>query len=356
MKGKLSGSKVKEVYPPAFTAELEGDRIVLAHGAGGRKMHRLIDRMFIKHFGNPVLNRLEDSAVLKLKSGRVCFTTDSYVVQPIFFPGGDIGKLAVCGTVNDLAVCGAIPEYITVSFVLREGVKIDTLEQVCRSIARTARRAGVQIVAGDTKVIEAGEATGGEIYINTSGIGVRRPVRLGVEFVKPGDVIIINGGLGEHEASVAVARGDYRLRAGLRSDCAPLNRLIAAVLDCGGVKLMRDPTRGGLATTLNEFVWNRARGLIIDEARLPVSRGVRGVAELLGLDPLYMANEGKVVMVAAPDRAAALIRVLRRYPEGRNAVVIGEVVKEPAGVWLRTRLGSLRRLLMLEGEQLPRIC
>ncbi|MGB9741559.1 MAG: hydrogenase expression/formation protein HypE [candidate division WOR-3 bacterium] len=356
MKDSFTGSGGGEVYPPAFVGKKTEERIVLAHGAGGRKMHRLINRIFLKHFGNPVLNRLEDSAVVRLRSGQVCFTTDSYVVQPIFFPGGDIGKLAVCGTVNDLAVCGARPEYLSVSFVLREGLGIDILERLCRSIARTARRAGVQIVTGDTKVIEAGGSARGEIYINTSGVGVRSSVRLGRERAKPGDVIIINGGLGEHEASVAIARGDYHLKAKLRSDCAPLNRMIAAVLNCGGVKLMRDPTRGGLATTLNEFAEGTGLGLVIDEERLPVVSGVRAVAELLGLDPLYMANEGKVVIIADRRRAQAIIRVLRRYPEGRGAVIIGEVVKAPAGVWLRTRLGSLRRLLMLEGEQLPRIC
>ncbi|MEO0005441.1 MAG: hydrogenase expression/formation protein HypE [candidate division WOR-3 bacterium] len=345
MKGKF--------YPPSFPAGLKEEKIVLAHGAGGMKMHRLIKNIFLKYFGNKVLERLEDAAVLSLNGKNLCFTTDSYVVKPLFFSGGDIGKLAISGTVNDLAVLGAEPKYISLAFVLREGVKLATLEKICASVARTAKRAGVEIVTGDTKVIEAGEE---EIYINTSGIGIRRQVRLGVEFVRAGDRIVINGGLGEHEAAIALARGDYRLRARLKSDCAPLNRLIAAVLDCGGIKLMRDPTRGGLATTLNEFADRSGLGFVIEEESLPVPEGVRGVADLLGLDPLYMANEGKVVVVCARETVEKILKAMRRYPEGRKARVIGEVVKEPAGVWLRTRLGSLRRLLMLEGEQLPRIC
>lgn len=340
-------------YPPSFFDGLKEEQIVLAHGAGGMKMHRLIKNIFLKYFGNKVLARLEDSAVISLKGDNLCFTTDSYVVKPLFFPGGDIGKLAISGTVNDLAVLGAEPRYIALAFVLREGVKLETLEKICASISLTAKRAGVEIVTGDTKVIEAGEE---EVYINTSGIGVRRQVRLGAEFVRAGDVIVVNGGLGEHEAAIALARGDYRLQARLKSDCAPLNRLIAAVLDCKGIKLMRDPTRGGLATTLNEFAEKSGCGFVIDEEVLPVAKAVKGVADLLGLDPFYMANEGKVVVICARESREKVLRVMRRFPEGRKARVIGEVGKAPAGVWLRTRLGSLRRLLMLEGEQLPRIC
>ncbi|MGQ9708375.1 MAG: hydrogenase expression/formation protein HypE [bacterium] len=341
-------------YPAAFASGLNEERIVLGHGAGGLKMHRLITDLFVRYFGNRVLNRLEDSAVVGLAGERLCFTTDSYVVRPLFFPGGDIGKLAVCGTVNDLAVLGAEPRYISAGFVVREGLRMETLNRICRSMQESAKRAGVEIVTGDTKVIEGGSEE--EVYINTSGIGVQKGVRLGAEFVQAGDVILINGGLGEHEATVALARGDYRLRAKLKSDCAPLNRMIAAILNCGGVNLMRDPTRGGLATTLNEFADRCDLGFVIKEELLPVARAVKGVADLLGLDPVYMANEGKVVVVCARERAEAVVRVMHRFLEGRGARLIGEVVKEPAGVWLKTRLGSLRRLLMLEGEQLPRIC
>ncbi|MCL6465892.1 MAG: hydrogenase expression/formation protein HypE, partial [candidate division WOR-3 bacterium] len=239
--------------PPAFKSPPGEERIGLGHGAGGRKMHRLITELFVRYFGNPALNRLEDSAVVKLPAGTMCFTTDSYVVKPLFFPGGDIGKLAVCGTVNDLAVTGAEPQYLAVSFVLREGLTVKTLERVCRSMAATAKSAGVMVVTGDTKVIEGGGAVE-EMFITTSGIGVRpRGLRLGLEFVRNGDIIVLSGGLGEHEAAVAIARGGYHFRAKLASDCAPLNRMIRAVLKTGGVRVMRDPTRGGLATTLNEI-------------------------------------------------------------------------------------------------------
>jgi len=351
---KDRNSEIK-VYPPYFSPGLKEERIVLSHGAGGLKMHRLIKGVFLKYFGNKSLARLEDAAVVGWEGEVLCFTTDSYVVKPLFFPGGDIGKLSVCGTVNDLAVMGAEPRFISLSFVLREGLRLMTLSRICQSIKESAKKAGVEIVTGDTKVIEGGQ--GEEIYINTSGIGVRKKaVKLGAELVRAGDVILINGGIGEHEATVALARGDYRLKSRLRSDCAPLNRLIAAVLSCGGVRLMRDPTRGGLATTLNEFADQSDLGFVIEEERLLVARAVKGVAELLGLDPVYMANEGKVVVVCAKNRAEAVLKAMRRFPEGRRARLIGAVVKAPAGVWLKTRLGSLRRLLMLEGEQLPRIC
>ncbi|MGQ9678362.1 MAG: hydrogenase expression/formation protein HypE [bacterium] len=351
---KDNGRK-RKIYPPAFKGRIREERIELAHGAGGMKMHRLIAEIFMRHFGNPMLNRLEDSAVVALPQGEVCFTTDSFVVKPMFFPGGDIGKLAVCGTVNDLTVVGATPLYMAVSFVLREGLPLATLERVCRSIRKTASAAGVMVVTGDTKVIEGnGEE---EMFITTSGIGIRaRGLRLGGKYVERGDVLILSGGLGEHEAAVAIARGGYHFRATLTSDCAPLNQMVLAALRVGGIKLMRDPTRGGLATTLNEFSRECGFGFVVDEKLVPVKRTVQGVAMLLGLDPLYMANEGKVVMVVAKGRVEPVLRVLRRFPHGRGAKVIGDVVEEPVGVWVKTKIGSLRRLLMLEGEQLPRIC
>jgi len=281
-------------------------------------------------------------------------TTDSYVVQPLFFPGGDIGKLAVCGTVNDLAVMGAKPRFISLAFVLREGLEVEKLDVICRSIAAASRAAGVQVVTGDTKVIERGEAD--ELYVNTTGIGTLLPrAQLGPEQVKPGGAILINGPIGEHEAAIAVARGAYRFKGKVESDCAALDRLILPLAG-PGVKLMRDPTRGGLATTLNEFAEATGLGFIIDEAALPVSNHVRGIAELLGLDPLYMANEGKVIVIADHKAQPRLLAKMRRHKLGRQAANIGEVVKKPAGVWLKTRLGSLRPLIMLEGEQLPRIC
>jgi hydrogenase expression/formation protein HypE len=282
-------------------------------------------------------------------------TTDSYVVQPLFFPGGDIGKLAVCGTVNDLAVMGAKPLYISLAFIIREGLEVTKLEAICSSIAAACRKAGVQVVTGDTKVIERGEFE--ELYVNTTGIGtLLARTQLGPERVKPGDSILINGPIGEHEAAIAVARGAYRFKGKAVSDCAALDGLIRALLAKPGVRLMRDPTRGGLATTLNEFAEATKLGFIIDEAALPISSHVHGVAELLGLSPFYMANEGKVIVVADCRAEARLLARMRGNRLGRQAARIGEVVKEPKGVWLKTRLGSLRPLIMLEGEQLPRIC
>jgi len=341
--------------PPFITGHPLEERIVLGHGAGGRKMHRLIRELFLSQFGNQTLARLEDGAVVKMPKGRLCLSTDSYVVQPLFFPGGDIGKLAVSGTINDLAVMGAVPRFLALSLVLREGLKKERLAQVCRSIAKTARSAGVTIVTGDTKVIEHGADE--ELYINTTGLGLVRPgVRLGAERVRPGDVVLINGPIGEHEAAIGVARGRFRFRARVQSDCAPLHRLIAQLLKVGGIRLMRDPTRGGLATTLNEFAAATDLGFVIEERLLPISKPVQGVAKLLGLDPLYMANEGKVVVIAAPAAEERLVRTLRQDTQGRQARRIGTVVRQPKGVWLKTGLGSLRPIIMLEGEQLPRIC
>ncbi|MBM3314116.1 hydrogenase expression/formation protein HypE, partial [candidate division WOR-3 bacterium] len=322
----------------------------MGHGAGGRKMHRLIRNLFLKHFGSPGLKTLADGAVLPELHGNPVMTTDSYVVQPLFFPGGDIGKLAVCGTINDLAVMGARPRFLSLAFIIREGVEIVRLEAICRSIAAECRKAKVQVVTGDTKVVERGEVE--ELYINTTGVGTQLPrVQLGTERVSPGDAILINGPIGEHEAAIAVARGEYRFRGRVESDCAALDGLVLPLLAGPGVKLMRDPTRGGLATTINEFAEATGLGFVIDEASLPTTAQVRGVAELLGLDPLYMANEGKVVLIADSRHEPRLLAKMRGHRLGRQAAVIGEVVKEPKGVWLKTRLGSLRQLIMLEGEQ-----
>jgi hydrogenase expression/formation protein HypE len=318
-------------------------------------MHRLITGMFLRHFGNPVLAKLDDGAVLQTRRGRMAVSTDTFVVDPLFFPGGDIGKLAVCGTVNDVAMMGGRPRHLTLGFVMREGLELAALERVCRSIAATAKRAGVLVVTGDTKVIEHGDDQG--LYINSTGLGpVPAGVKLGPSQVRAGDVILINGPIGEHEAAVAVARGDFRFRGPVRSDCAPLHELAAAALGAGGVRMMRDPTRGGLATTLNEVTDATGLGMVIEEGRVPVSKHVRGVASLLGLDPHYMANEGKAVVIASAPRADRVLATMRGQASGRAARRIGEVVREPKGLWLKTRIGSLRPLIMLEGEQLPRIC
>ncbi len=341
--------------PPFVTGEIWDERVVLGHGAGGRKMHRLIRQVFLRHFGGRTLKRLEDAAVFRSPGRRLGLSTDSYVVQPLFFPGGDIGKLAVCGTVNDLAVMGAIPMQLSVGFILREGLKIETLERICSSIGRMARTVGLEVVTGDTKVIERGTDEG--IYVNTTGVGsVPKDLRLGPELIRPGDRLLINGPIGEHEAAVALARGSYRFKGRIASDCAPLHRLTVRLLRAGGVRMMRDPTRGGLATTCNELADACGLGFILDEDAIPVSRSVRAVADLLGIEPLYMANEGKVLVVCAAKSATKLVHEIHRDAKGRNGRVIGEVVSEPQGVWLRTRVGSLRRLIMLEAEQLPRIC
>jgi hydrogenase expression/formation protein HypE len=396
-KGLRTKSPAPDVYPPVVVGDIVDARIVMGHGAGGRKMHRLIKNVFVKQFGSPALRKLADGAVLpglrvRMETSRqggyshgfprrkavavpwtdLVMTTDSYVVQPLFFPGGDIGKLAVCGTVNDLVVMGAKPYYISLAFVIREGLEVTKLEMICRSIAAECRKAGVQVVTGDTKVIERGEAD--ELYVNTTGIGELLPrAQLGPEQVKPGDRILINGPIGEHEAAIAVARGAYRFRGKAESDCAALDGLVLPLLAMGhdrnvfisdrvprlpkpAIRLMRDPTRGGLATTLNEFAEATGLGFVIDEAALPISSHVHGVAELLGLSPLYMANEGKVVVVADRKVEGRLLVRMRRHRLGKQSASIGEVVKGPEGVWLKTRLGSLRPLIMLEGEQLPRIC
>lgn len=334
------------------------DIISLPHGSGGRKMHRLIKELFLRYFSNPILDRLEDSAELiepRLKK-RFALTTDAYVIKPIFFPGGDIGKLAIAGTVNDLAVKGATPLYLSVSFIIREGFRLSDLARICQSMAKEAKIARIKIVTGDTKVIERQAQT--EIYLTTSGVGIySNHHQLGAEFIKPGDLVLINGSIGEHETAVILARGEFTFKAPIKSDCAALNHLIAdLLLTSNKIRMMRDPTRGGLATTLNEIAEKAKLGIIIDEAKIKVKPAVKGICDLLGFDPLYLANEGKVVIIAANAEANRLLNRLHRHQLGKDANIIGEVVKKPKGVWVKTKLGSLKPLLMLEGMQLPRIC
>ncbi|MDH5186779.1 MAG: hydrogenase expression/formation protein HypE [candidate division WOR-3 bacterium] len=334
------------------------DIVTLAHGSGGRKMHRLIKELFLKYFSNPILARLEDSAEVAephLKK-RFALTTDSYVVQPVFFPGGDIGKLAVCGTVNDLAVKGALPKYLSASFIIREGFSLNYLEKICQSMAKAAKAAKIKIVTGDTKVIE--RSTQEEIYITTSGVGVyNNNYRLGAEKVQTGDLVLINGAIGEHETAIILARGQFEFKAKIISDCASLNGLITNLLKTNNkIRMMRDPTRGGLATTLNEIAELSNLGIIIDESKILIKPAVKGICELLGFDPLYLANEGKVVIIAARSEEKRLLAKMRKHRLGKQANVIGEIVKQPKGVWVKTKLGSIKPLLMLEGQQLPRIC
>lgn len=337
------------------------DKILLAHGSGGQTSHHLVNELFLRHFDNEWLAKLDDAAVLPLPDdgglARLAFTTDSYVVQPLFFPGGDIGKLAVCGTVNDLAVMGARPLYLSAGFIIEEGFPLANLEHIVQSMAETAREAGVRIVTGDTKVVGRGNADG--LFINTAGVGVV-PARLNLSgaAVKPGDVILLSGSIGDHGVAVMSQREGLRFSSPLESDCAPLNGLVAAMLEASrDIHCLRDPTRGGLATTLNEIAIASHVGIEIVEDDIPVRGEVRGVCEMLGLDPLYVANEGKLVAVAPEFDAEVVLGAMRAHPYGRDAQVIGRVTAEhPNRVALRTVLGTHRVVNMLTGDQLPRIC
>jgi len=334
------------------------ERILLAHGSGGVLSHELIRDIFAHHFSNPLLDALNDAAVIyPLPPGRIAMTTDSYVVQPLFFPGGDIGELAVCGTVNDLAVSGATPLYLSAGFILEEGFPLDTLERIVVSMAATARAAGVYIVTGDTKVVGKGAADG--VFINTTGLGIVPPtVDLAPHHLRPGDSLLINGTVGDHGLAIMMKREGMAFNSTLESDTAPLNDLIAQVLQTvpGQVRCMRDATRGGLVTVLNEWAEHNI-GIHIVEQAIPVRDEVRAACEFLGLDPLYAANEGKVVIAVAPDAAQATLAVLRSHPLGKSAAIIGRVTNEHIGrVVLQTPYGARRIVQMLTGAQLPRIC
>jgi len=341
---------------------VSGEIITLAHGAGGKVMHDLIRDLFVAGYGNDILAALEDQARLQLnallaRGDRLAFTTDSYVVDPLFFPGGDIGKLAVTGTVNDLAVGGAVPLYLSCGMILEEGLPLDTLRQVVASMKATAADAGVQIVTGDTKVVHRGAVD--KLFINTAGIGV---IPAGVELsptrIRPGDVIVVNGYIGDHGAAIVDARGELALESSIETDCQPLAGLIQAMLAaCPAIRCMRDATRGGLATVLNEFAAASQGCMRLDEPRIPIRDEVRGMCEILGLDPLYLANEGKLVAVVPAEDAEALVDAMRTHPAGRDAAVIGEVSESPAAtVVLSTGFGGERIVDLLVGEQLPRIC
>jgi hydrogenase expression/formation protein HypE len=336
--------------------------VTLAHGSGGRAMRHLIDAIFIETFNNPFLAPLEDQARLALSDlaalgDRLALTTDSYVVDPLFFPGSDIGALAVNGTVNDLAVSGAIPLYLTCSVILEEGLPIETLRKVARSMQAAAIQAGVQIVTGDTKVVPRGAAD--KLFINTAGIGViRQNISPEAKNIQPDDLILINGYLGNHGAAIFVAREDLALTTTIESDCQPLNGLIEAILQvCPDVRAMRDATRGGLATVLNEFAQSAGVGIRINEDVLPIQEEVAGLCELLGLDPLYLANEGKLVVVVPRSRAEIVLQTMQNHPLGKESQIIGEAIAHPPGiVLLKTAFGTERILDMLSGDQLPRIC
>ena len=343
-------------------ATLRAKTITMAHGGGGRAMRELIDKLILPAFDNPRLAMLEDQARVGLGSlaehgDRLAFTTDSYVVAPLFFPGGDIGKLAICGTVNDLAMSGATPLFLSCGLIIEEGLPTADLERVLASMAEQARAAGVQVVTGDTKVVNRGAAD--KLFINTAGIGViARGVEIAATRARPGDVVIVNGTLGDHGAAILVARNELELQSNIISDCQPLHSLVQAMLAaCPDIRCLRDATRGGLATVLNEFAVSSKVGIRLQERALPLKPEVRGACEMLGLDVLYMANEGKLVAVVPHEAAAAVLAAMRAHPAGVASAVIGEVLAEPAGhVVLNTAFGGERVVDMLVGEQLPRIC
>lgn len=319
-------------------------------------MHRLIEEVFVQYFSNPILNSLEDASLFSIEKATLAFTTDSYTVKPLFFPGGDIGKLAVCGTINDLAMRGAKPLYLSASFIIEEGLEIETLHRVVDSMAQVASDTGIKIIAGDTKVVEKGGADG--LFITTTGVGI---VKEGIDFsarnAQVGDRVILSGPVGDHGVAVLVAREEFGLKAEISSDCAPLNGLVELMLEYGqGVHTLRDPTRGGVATVLNEIADVSEVGILLEESEIPIREEVKGVSEILGLDPFYIPNEGMLVCICSEQVALPLLRLMRKNRYARRASLVGRVVTQPRGVWVSTTIGGTRPLLMLEDEQLPRIC
>ena len=336
---------------------LRDDRITMAHGAGGRATQTLIEGLFLEAFRNPLLEVLEDQAVFSVNGSRLAFTTDSFVVSPLFFPGGCIGDLAVNGTVNDLAVSGARPLYLSAGFILEEGFPVSDLKRIAEAMARAAEAVGVAIATGDTKVVQRGKGDG--CYITTSGVGVlERDVSLSAAGVKPGDAVLVSGPIGEHGTTIMLARGELDIAADVVSDTASLAELIAGLLDAvDGVRCLRDATRGGVATIMNEVAVASSVAVVLDEAAIPVRPEVRGVCEVLGLDPLYVACEGRMVAFVDGSLAGAAVRALRAHPLGKDAAVIGTVRDDPAGlVLLKTQFGGSRIVDMLVGDPLPRIC
>lgn len=338
---------------------MKNEKILLGHGSGGKLSHELIEKIFVKHFSNDILDNQTDASVLDINHESIAFTTDSFVVDPIFFPGGNIGKLAVCGTVNDLAVSGAKPLYLSSAFIIEEGFAIEELERIVITMAEEAKKAGVKIVTGDTKVVDKGKCD--KVFINTAGIGTiqenRKLIGIGTD-IKPGDKIIINGTIGDHGIAVMSARNDLKISSPVISDCACLNKLIDKVFELSNkIKFMRDATRGGLATVLSELANKKTFGIKINETAVPVRDTVRGMCELLGFDPFYVANEGKFVMIVDAADAEKIVKELRKCEFGENSAIIGEIVDDHIGKSIvETSIGGQRILDMLSGEQLPRIC
>jgi hydrogenase expression/formation protein HypE len=330
--------------------------ILLAHGSGGKLSHDLVEKKILPLLANPLLDKLDDSAIFEA-NGRLAFTTDSYVVNPIFFPGGDIGRLAVCGTVNDLSMNGAKPLYLSLSVIIEEGLLIADLERIVQSIKAAADEAQVNIITGDTKVVNRGQAD--KLFITTSGIGI---IPAGIDIsganAKAGDRVILSGTIGDHGIAIMSQREGLRFETLLESDCAPLNKLVAQIVEaCPNTHCLRDPTRGGLATTLNEFAKQSNVGIVVEEDKIPVKEGVRAACELLGFDPIYVANEGKLVAIVEPGDANKVLAQMKKNCYGRDAAIIGEVTNDYTGrVIMKTRLGPSRVIDMLSGELLPRIC
>lgn len=333
------------------------ERVLMAHGSGGLMSQQLIDSIFKRAWNNPYLSPMLDGAILDIPGHQVVMSTDSFVITPLFFPGGDIGKLAICGTVNDLIACGAKPMYLSTAFIIEEGLPLADLQRIAESMAAQAAAAGVKLVTGDTKVVEKGSADG--IFINTTGLGIIPP---GIDYrptrIQTGDRIIVTGNVGDHGLAILAQREGLRFETPAESDCAALVEIREALLKYGEkVKCMRDPTRGGLATVLNELAQQSGKSLIVNQSDIPVSPVVSGACDMLGLDPLYMANEGKMVLLASEDTAAAIVQDLRSLQQARNAAIIGEIRDQPEPmVLIRTQLGAERILGMLEGEHMPRIC
>ena len=333
------------------------DKILLGHGSGGRLSAALLREIFLPAFHNPVLAQLNDQAIVQVDGARLAFTTDSFVVNPLFFPGGDIGSLAVYGTVNDLAMGGAEPLFLSAGFIIEEGLPVETLRRVVLSFRQAAEKAGVEVVTGDTKVVEKGKGDG--LFINTSGIGRVPPgVNLSADQAQPGDCILLSGTLGDHGIAILSQREGLEFETPIASDAAPLHSLVAAMLGVThSIRSLRDPTRGGLSSTLNELAAQSRVGMVIEESALPIREEVKGACELLGLDPLYVANEGKLVAIVAPAEADQLLAAMQSHPLGANGRIIGKVVEaHPGIVMMRTCLGTSRIVDMLSGDQLPRIC
>jgi hydrogenase expression/formation protein HypE len=385
MPGEFSPSPLFERVERARRrkARVKDTHITLAHGSGGKAMHELVEGLFVEYLRNPLLEMMEDQAVFEVggdantessqMSGqtsnqsanrvKMAFTTDSYVVDPIFFPGGDIGRLAINGTVNDLAMSGARPLYLSAGFILEEGFPIEDLKRILASMRAAAAEAGVQIVTGDTKVVQKGSAD--KLFINTAGVGIiHTPAQISATRARPGDKIILSGSIGDHGTTILIARGELELETDIESDTAPLNRLVEDMLgeaarqsNVDAIHSLRDPTRGGVATTLNEIALSSEVCMQIYESRIPVRAEVKGACEILGLDPLYVANEGRLIAIVAGDIAEAIVERMRQNQYGRDAQIIGEVKEEPRGiVAMVTAFGGTRIVDMLAGEQLPRIC